>query len=756
MMTSDVSQSSQAESSRQSSSRSATRRLMRFARKELRESLRDRRTLVTLIVMPLLVYPLLGAVVQKFALSSVPRDKPTALVIADLGSTRDQLLAIKSVDVDKWTADNSPRRRKPEADTPEEETSAASVLSAISNDMVSVTSGIELELMKDGGKGDVLDEVVRLGDADVALRVYPAWTDAKTGRRLPPTLEVISRERDPFSVRAADELEKRMIIWRDQTLRMILRRSGLDPGALTAVSRHSVVSADTGRTKLLGAFIPLVLVLMTMTGAVYPAIDLTAGERERGTLEMLMAAPVSRRMLLAGKFVAVCTIAVMTAVVNLTAMMITVYSIGFDRIVFGGAITPGVVAQIFLLLIVFASFFSAVLLSVTSVARSFREAQAYIIPLMLISLAPGILSLMPNVQFSLPLAFVPLVNIVLLGRDLFQGQANIVMFGVTIIATLAYTFLSLRIAGTVFGSDASLYGSAGGVSELWKRAAERRLSCSLPRAIACFGLIVPLFLLLSGLRSRIVDVEDMTLQLAYSGAVILLLFGLLPLLFSIWDRVDLKSGFGFFRPTPLAVIGAVCLGASLWPFAYEALMMLRSNVLTQLLGERAAELAAKITSVPLYLRLLALAAVPAICEELFFRGFLLTSLRSGGARRGPTILITAALFAAMHVVVDQALMMERFVPSFLLGVILAAMRFRTGSVVPGIVVHLVHNSLLLSLSDLTPVLEKLKLNLNDESHLPVWFLLAAGIVALGGAAMVVLSGNRTSDALSTTDSTTTE
>src|SRR6185503_2333002 len=69
----------------------------------------------------------------------------------------------------------------------------------------------------------------------------------------------------------------------------------------------------------LRAVVPLILILMTITGAVYPAIDLTAGERERGTLEILVAAPVPRLALLFAKYVTVVTVALMTAVVNLTA-----------------------------------------------------------------------------------------------------------------------------------------------------------------------------------------------------------------------------------------------------------------------------------------------------------------------------------------------------------------------------------------------------------------------------------------------------
>src|SRR5581483_4308634 len=124
---------------------------------------------------------------------------------------------------------------------------------------------------------------------------------------------------------------------------------------------------ERGALKL-AAFVPLVLILMTMTGAVYPAIDLTAGERERGTLEVLIAAPVPRVSLLFGKFVAVAAVAVLTALVNLGAMNLCLlmsdwlYGGVSERVVGSGGLRLLTFVKIFPLVVLFAVFFSAVLL----------------------------------------------------------------------------------------------------------------------------------------------------------------------------------------------------------------------------------------------------------------------------------------------------------------------------------------------------------------------------------------------------------
>ena len=103
------------------------------------------------------------------------------------------------------------------------------------------------------------------------------------------------------------------------------------------IETEVVVGQRRPGTPSLATLVPLILILMTITGAVYPAIDLTAGERERGTLETLIASPVPRMQLLSAKYAAVVTVALLTAVVNLAAMLATVSSIGLGTVLFGEA-----------------------------------------------------------------------------------------------------------------------------------------------------------------------------------------------------------------------------------------------------------------------------------------------------------------------------------------------------------------------------------------------------------------------------------
>src|SRR5206468_1203097 len=150
-------------------------------------------------------------------------------------------------------------------------------------------------------------------------------------------------------------------------------------------------------------------------------------------------------------------------------MTITLLVSGVGRLLFGSeGLSPAVVAAVFGLLVLFAAFFSAVLLVLTSFARSFKEAQAYLIPLMVVALLPGLVALYP-LSLSGVLTVVPLLNIVLLARDLLDGHADPVSAAVVVISTLAYAALAITAAAQVFGAEGVLYGESGGWRALLRR-----------------------------------------------------------------------------------------------------------------------------------------------------------------------------------------------------------------------------------------------------------------------------------------------
>ncbi len=477
---------------------------------------------------------------------------------------------------------------------------------------------------------------------------------------------------------------------------------------------------------------------MTITGAVYPAIDLTAGERERGTLEALMAAPVPRLGMLAAKYVAVVTVALLTAGANLLAMTITLVTTGLGKLLFGeSGLSPLVLVQVLALLVLFAGFFSAVLLALTSFARSFKEAQAYLIPVMLLSLAPGLISLMPGVEFNGLLAVTPLVNIVLLARDLFEGSVDPTLATVSVLTTAMYALAAIGLAARVFGTDAILYGSEAGWADLFRRRPDAPPLPSVSGAMLCLALLFPCYFLVAGLLAQMPYDSPSTL-LVLNGVATAVLFGGFPLAAAMLQRLPLRATFRLNAARPLAWAGAILLGVSLWPLAHEIYLLNEIIGLATLSQERiefASELLASWREVPPWVIVAALAAAPAVCEELLFRGYLLRALLAATSERN-AIVISAVVFGGFHVLATDALAAERLLPSTFLGLILGWVAWRTASVGPGMLLHACHNGLLLLLAYYKDELAARGWGLQEQAHMPMAWLAAASLGVIVGLSLV--------------------
>ncbi|MFK7821390.1 MAG: ABC transporter permease subunit/CPBP intramembrane protease, partial [Planctomycetaceae bacterium] len=714
------------------SSYTITTRLSQFARlavKELREILRDRRTIITLVLMPLFLYPLLGGVVQKVLLSNITKMSGGPVYILGFESEEDLNLFGRYIGITEAKEIKPEERKEAESKVSPEE----AVKSLIAQDE---EPRFEARIPEDGEEID-LSKLAADRVIDVGIRFQNR--EPEQGGTV--EVEFIYQSGSRFTKDALNALKRRVS---DANIAGLLQVSRRTQEPIVVVERP-VDPISGNSTFSLVTFIPLALILMTVTGAVYPAIDLTAGERERGTLETLIAAPVSRMGLLMAKFVAVLTVAMLTAMVNLLAMLVTLYTIGLDKAVFGeGGVTGSTIATIIALLFVFAGFFSAVLLSVTSFARSFKEAQAYLIPLMLVALTPGIFSLMPDIQLNSMLAIVPLVNVVLAARDVLQGTIDPTMLAIAMASTVVYGLLAMVIATRVFGTDAILYGSDGTWSDLLKRPAKTLDMPRVSTGMLCLVVLVPTFMVLSSAAGRIQDATMQTRLLL--TMLVQSLFVLVPLMFVWWNRYSIRETFRLLPPRVLAIVGCILLGTSLWPFAYELTALAAGEARQLELHRLFAPLKDKIMAIPLPLRVLSLALVPAVCEEWFFRGVLLSSLlgehgRSSKRRYLSAILISSAIFAAFHVLVQDKLFFERFLPSCLMGIILAWVCIRTGSLFPGMLLHSLHNGLLLAAGDFEGQLGKLGLNLENEQHLPAAWLVGAAVIAFIGF-MLIRGGSR--------------
>lgn len=709
-------------------------RLGRLILKELREILRDRRTIITLVVMPLLIYPLLAVAFQRFLFTSLLVHETPSYVIGveselDQKSLASQMYQGEAAMSDQErTVDNVGREAALSGSGPEAEI-AKSLLAKRSDE--------------DGGPSVSIviypdDDLSRLV-ADSSLHVAVVRRREQSpgndkGTRTPQVWELIYRAGSPPSEAALHFVEARLQAYNKVGLDKELRRLGVAVAMPAATERHPVGYAGAPNFSL-AALIPLILVLMTVTGAVYPAIDLTAGERERGTLETLIAAPVPRLGLLLAKYVAVLTVALLTAIINLVGMAVTAHSSGLAASLFGASMSFGVIIKVLFLLALFAAFFSAILLALTSCARSFKEAQAYIIPLMLLCLVPGVLCLIPSLEFAGWMAVTPLVNIVMLARDVLEGTVQTGLSIAAICSTVFYIAAAIALAARIFGTDAILYGSQATWSDLVRRPDEPQPAASMAAAMLGLALMFPAYFILANDLARSPELSMQT-RLQVCAIITVAVFAGIPLGIATIGRVNWATGLGFRWPRWGALVGGVLLGASLWPTAHEIFLLSEWLKLTSLSNGKIAAAEAilnQFKSVPLGVILTTLALVPAVCEELCFRGFVFGALRTRLTGLW-TVVLSAVLFGVFHEVLSGG----RLLPSTFIGLALGFVRLRSGSVLPGMLLHVIHNCLLLTMSFYRESLVGSGFDLTNESHLPItWHVVAAMGVAVGLAMLII-------------------
>ncbi len=211
-------------------------------------------------------------------------------------------------------------------------------------------------------------------------------------------------------------------------------------------------------TNLWSRMLPVLMLLWAMTGAFYPAIDLCAGEKERGTLETLLSSPAERSEIVLGKLLTIMAFSIVTSALNLICVGVTGSIIFRQMAGFGG---PPALAVVWLSLAVVpaAALFSALCLALASFARSTKEGQYYLMPLMMLSLPLAVLPMSPGVELNLGNSLVPLTGMVLLLKTLLEGDYWLALqyLPIVLAVTLGACWLAIRWAIEQFNSESVLF-----------------------------------------------------------------------------------------------------------------------------------------------------------------------------------------------------------------------------------------------------------------------------------------------------------
>ena len=501
--------------------------------------------------------------------------------------------------------------------------------------------------------------------------------------------------------------------WERQLLSDRLDQAGLpqtvpDPVNLVGID---VASKDEIAASVWSRVFPALLVIMALTGAFYPAVDVAAGEKERGTMETLLICPATRSEIVVGKFLTVLLFSLTTTLLNLISMGFTgQYIVSAASGAAPGASVMSDVALptamaifwMIVLLIPLAAFFSAISLALATFARSNKEGQHYLMPLFMVTIGMTMFSMSPTVELtaeggaSLFYCAMPIVGPTLLLKALLlnPGDAGILVFALPVLmSSIGYSLIALWWAVEQFKSEDVLFREAEQFDlKGWLRylLREKEATPTSGEAAACFILMMMLqFLSIRFLGGFVTGVTEENLgakvmQLAVISQLALMLAPAVIMALMLTSSV--RKTLKLTLPSAKILGMAIALPLVLHPLAIEVLSSLKQFFPDLPESAKVAFAAMADTDLPLFVVIAVFALTPAICEEVAFRGFILTGFSRGG-RVVPAIVLSSVMFGIIHMVPQQVF------NATLLGLVLGLLAVRSGSLVPGIVFHLIFNSL---------------------------------------------------------------
>jgi sodium transport system permease protein len=515
-----------------------------------------------------------------------------------------------------------------------------------------------------------------------------------------PRPVVVQNSADEKSAIAARRVRDAVRNWEQQVLEARLAAAHL-PASLPQVVDATAVdlAAESELTATLWSkLFPMLLVMMAVTGAFYPAIDLGAGEKERGTMETLLICPATRTEIVTGKFLTVMLFSFSTALLNLLSMAATskyllTMAAGGALSKLGGASLPPAasLASVVLLAVPLAALFSALSLALAMFARSSKEGQYYLTPLLIVTMGLTMFCLNPGVEINPYYSVFPIVGPALLLKALLvsQVQSHLPAYLVAVlVSSLGYSALALWWAIEQFKSEEVLFRESERFElGAWIRHVlrDREPTPSFTEAGFCFVLILMLQFASMGVLGGAITKADGPADILKLQTIFLIVtVGTPALLMSSSLTTSIRQTLKLRWPGWTMLGVATALAFVLLPVMTEIISSLHwffpkpSKAVTEFLGAMSSQ------SVSWWFPLLAFAIAPAICEELAFRGFILSGLQRARSPWVPIILSSIA-FGVVHQIPQQVF------NAMLLGIVIGLMAVRSGSLWPGVWFHFLFN-----------------------------------------------------------------
>jgi sodium transport system permease protein len=387
-------------------------------KKELVDVLRDRRTLMFMIIIPILITPLLVIGSIKFQEYQNKKSEDKVLKIALINDSNDFLIK--------------------------------QLLSEQKG--VQVVEGISIDSLESGIKSDSLQ-----GGLYIGKKFLKNISSNATGN-----VKIYFKSSDLMS-KSKKRMQDALEGYKQKTVRDRLNKLNIEDQLLEPLNVINIDMSTAKETlgKAIGGFIPYILVMFIFLGAMYPAIDLGAGEKERGSLETLLSSPATKFEITMGKLLVVSLAGMVSGLVSVLGISSSLFFI--DKIpeqiraTILELINPFMIISIIILMIPIAIFFASMLLSISFYAKSFKEAQSLMGPLNMVILVPLFLSLGPGMEMDHSTALMPLINVGLLTKEILAGSVEPIYFIETLLSLLFFAAIGIRFSVYWFEKENTIF-----------------------------------------------------------------------------------------------------------------------------------------------------------------------------------------------------------------------------------------------------------------------------------------------------------
>ncbi len=673
--------------------------------REIRDQLRDRRTLFMIAVLPLLLYPLLGMSV--FQLSQFLRkSEPKVLVIGGeelgVGSGLPPLIEDDHFSADLFNDESMAEWLHLEFAGDKQGDGREQALHLAEERLKAGEVQVVLNFPEDFGE--------RLQELRSQINAHASDAGRKSTSKpakviaIPQPQLLFNSGKEKSRV-AHRQVERVLDAWKAQIVseNLLASRVPVNVSEPFDLKPQDVAESRQQQALLWSKILPFVLLIWALTGAFYPAVDLCAGEKERGTLETLLSSPALRTEIVWGKLLTVMTFSVATATLNLTSLGFTAKYVVSQLSMLPSAEIgesfglPPLSSALWLLvvLIPMSALFSALCLACAAFARSTKEGQYYLMPILLVSMPLMMLPMAPGTELNLGNSLIPITGMVLLVRSLVQSDfAEALRYIVPVCGvTLICCHLAIRWAVYQFNQESVLFRESERLDPrrwLVHLIRDRQDTPSLAEGFFCVVLILVIqFFMQIALSANAPAVPTFRFLVTLLFVSQVVCIALPAVLMALMLTGNPRKTLLLDRLPSAAACGiALLLALLLHPFGPQLSYWIRELYPVQEAAHNSLESLGKLLQTAPYpwLPYVMLAVLPALCEELAFRGFILSGLRHMGSKRW-AIALSAVFFGVAHGLIQQS------ISATALGLVIGYIAVQTGSLVPCLLFHMTYNGL---------------------------------------------------------------